>query len=96
MFGKRKVRALLTRKGVELEQFRSTVATLIERSVRVVPTGEPPLCRDENDRKYLHCAVAAEVEALVSYDADLLVIGTINGIPIVSPPQFVARFVADG
>lgn len=93
---KRKVRALLARKGMGLEYFQRFIAALIRRSVRVVPAGEPPPCRDENDRKYLHCAVTAGVDALVSYDDDLLVLGTIEGIPILPPAVFLARFPTDG
>jgi len=54
---------------------------------RVSPTGEPPPCRDERDRKYLHCAEFGAVDYLVTYDRDLLDLDNVGGIPIVTPAE---------
>lgn len=61
-----------------------------------MPTGEPPPCRDEGDRIYLHCAAAAEVDYLVTYDEDLLALGAIQGIPIIPPDELLRRLVDTG
>ncbi|MFO7638901.1 MAG: putative toxin-antitoxin system toxin component, PIN family [bacterium] len=36
------------------------------------PAGGPPVCRDRDDDKFLHCARAARARALITGDADLL------------------------
>jgi predicted nucleic acid-binding protein len=88
---KRKVVRLLARKGVPLDDFVAAVEAFCAAAERVTPIGEPPPCRDENDRKYLHCAVVAQVDYLVSHDRDLLDQGEIDGIPIVTPAEVVPR-----
>ena len=49
------------------------------------PEGDPPPCRDEQDRKYLHCAVSGNVDFLVTTDLDLLVQERIASTEIVRP-----------
>ena len=58
---------------------------------RVEPRGEAPPCRDEQDRQYLHCAIAARIDYLVTYDADLLDLSEIDTIPIVTPAELLRR-----
>jgi putative PIN family toxin of toxin-antitoxin system len=53
-------------------------------------TIDPP-CRDPRDNQFLVLALAAEADALVSSDADLLVLHPWRGIPIVTPAEFLAR-----
>ncbi len=50
--------------------------------------------RDPDDVAVLACALAARVDAIVSGDADLLVLGNFRGIPILSPTACVARMAA--
>ena len=50
---------------------------------------EPP-CRDPKDNQFLALALAAEADALVSSDEDLLVLHPWRGIAIVTPAKFVA------
>jgi uncharacterized protein len=45
-------------------------------------------CRDPGDDIFLSCAVAAEVDAIVSGDKDLLEMGCFRGIPIISVRDF--------
>ena len=68
----------------------NSLAGLFLAAAIVVPTGEPPPCSDESDRKYLHCAVTARVDYLVSQDCDLLDIEQIAAVPIVRPATFLA------
>jgi putative PIN family toxin of toxin-antitoxin system len=51
-----------------------------------------PPCRDPKDDRFLALALAAEAEAIVSSDRDLLVLNSWRGIRILSP----AEFLADG
>jgi uncharacterized protein len=46
-------------------------------------------CRDPNDDKFLELAVNGHADVIVSGDADLLVLDTFRGIPIVTPAAFV-------
>ena len=73
------------RRSVEVSELEERIEELIALSEVVVPTGEAPPCRDENDRKYLHCAVAAEADYLVTTDLDLLVLENIGSTEIVRP-----------
>lgn len=45
-------------------------------------------CRDSADDKFLSCAVAAGVDAIVSGDKDLLDLGSFRNIPIISVSTF--------
>lgn len=47
-----------------------------------------PPCRDPKDNQFLALALACEADALVSTDADLLVLHPWRGIPIVTPAAF--------
>jgi uncharacterized protein len=46
-------------------------------------------CRDPKDDKFLELAVNGHADVIVSGDADLLVLDTFRGIPIVPPAAFV-------
>ena len=54
---------------------------------------DPP-CRDPKDNKFLALALAAEADAIVSSDDDLLVLSPWRGIPILTPAEFLARLSA--
>jgi putative PIN family toxin of toxin-antitoxin system len=49
-------------------------------------------CRDANDDFILALALAAQADIIVSSDHDLLALHPWNGIPILTPAQFVAQF----
>ena len=88
---KHDIRRLIARKGSTTERFAALIRQFCALAERVSPTGEPPPCRDEKDRKYLHCAVAGRVDYLVTYDRDLLDLGAVEGIPIVTPSELVPQ-----
>lgn len=50
---------------------------------------DPPVCRDPDDDKFLSCARVGRARALVSGDDDLRSLGEWEGIPILSPRDFV-------
>jgi hypothetical protein len=66
---------------------------LFRASIRVVEAKPLPerACRDATDDMVLAAAVAAEADAIVTGDQDLLVLGSYNGIAIVSPRSFLER-----
>jgi uncharacterized protein len=45
-------------------------------------------CRDPDDDKFLELAVNGHADAIISGDADLLVLDTFRGIPIITPAAF--------
>jgi putative PIN family toxin of toxin-antitoxin system len=49
------------------------------------------LCRDVKDEKFLALCLAAGADALVSSDHDLLILNPWNGIPILTPAEFLAE-----
>jgi hypothetical protein len=53
-----------------------------------------PSCRDLKDNIFLALAEAGDADLIVSSDRDLLVLSPWNGIPILTPAQFVAQFPA--
>lgn len=52
---------------------------------------DPP-CRDANDNFILALALAAQADAIVSSDNDLLVLHPWREIPILNPAEFMAQF----
>jgi putative PIN family toxin of toxin-antitoxin system len=52
---------------------------------------DPP-CRDVRDNFILALALAAQADAIVSSDRDLLTLHPWNGIPILTPSEFVSQF----
>jgi putative PIN family toxin of toxin-antitoxin system len=52
---------------------------------------EKPICRDPDDDWVLAIAIAGHADAIVTGDGDLLVLGTFQGLAILSPRQFLER-----
>jgi len=51
-----------------------------------------PICRDPEDDAILACALEAEVDYLVTGDADLLELKTFKGLRIITPRDFELLF----
>jgi putative PIN family toxin of toxin-antitoxin system len=51
----------------------------------------PTFTRDPKDDKFVACAVAGKVDFLISLDKDILVLGQVGEIEMVTPYQFVSR-----
>ena len=47
---------------------------------------------DPSDNRFLECALAGEVSAIVSRDRHLLKLNSFRGIPILTPSEFLERF----
>lgn len=87
---------LLARRKIGLSDFVQGVGVLTSVAQHVRPVGEPPPCRDEKDRMYLHCAAAGNAEYLITRDDDLLSIGTIGTCRIVKPEDFLEALRQQG
>lgn len=61
---------------------------LVLRAELVEPHSEIRRCRDADDDKFLETAVDGRADRLVSGDADLLALGSIEGVAIVDPAGF--------
>jgi putative PIN family toxin of toxin-antitoxin system len=81
------VQAYFRRASVEIGRLAETVENFIALSEMTEPIGEPPPCRDEKDRKYLHCAISGNVDFLVTTDLDLLVQEQIASTQIIRPGE---------
>jgi uncharacterized protein len=55
---------------------------------RIAITHRVQACRDPNDDKFLHVALNGEAEAIVTGDADLLVLNPFHGVRILGPAEF--------
>jgi putative PIN family toxin of toxin-antitoxin system len=49
----------------------------------------PPFTRDPKDDKFVACGLSGSAQYLVTYDDDLLVLGSIEGMQIATPETFV-------
>ena len=64
-------------------------AVFIAQHATVIhPAGHPRLCRDPDDDKFLHCALSAGAQALVTGDKDLLSMGRVAEVELLSPAAF--------
>jgi putative PIN family toxin of toxin-antitoxin system len=74
--------------ALRLEFLAALVQSAAIVEIEHVVTG----CRDPRDDKFLSLAVNGQADFLVSGDQDLLVLNPFQGIAIVTPAEFLARF----
>jgi len=67
---------------------RSLVADLALSAVQVELAGTVKVCRDPDDNKVLEIGAVGRADCIVTGDQDLLVLGTFQGIPILTPAEF--------
>jgi putative PIN family toxin of toxin-antitoxin system len=66
--------------------------TLQSKAEFLLPLGEvPAYSRDPKDDKFVACAIAARAAFLISEDRDLLALGSIGEIQILTPYDFVRQ-----
>ena len=83
--------AFRTKYHIEPEDITALVNLVRLRGELVVPKAQVAKCRDPKDNKFLEAALAAQADALVSGDEDLLVLMSFIDIPILRPAEFLAR-----
>ena len=66
-------------------------AALFEHSVLIKPTYVYDECRDPDDAMFVECAVSGGAQYLVSGDDDLLVLGKVADVSIVTATRFVEK-----
>lgn len=77
----------------DVESWDLFLSELVELSVWLEDTGAADgTCRDPDDDKFLALAAVGRADALISGDRDLLVLGSHEGIPVLTPLQFLERF----
>lgn len=77
--------------GIRDRDIEALLALLVLRGEKVVPSQRIEACRDPKDDKFLEVAVEGRAEILVTGDQDLLVLSPFQGIPFVTPAEFLAR-----
>jgi putative PIN family toxin of toxin-antitoxin system len=88
---------LFSRHSVRPDEYKDFLLQLLQACENVAPLGEPPSCRDETDRRYLHCAAFANVPWLVTRDQDLLhEDSNLEGTSILLPEDFVRSVASEG
>lgn len=70
------------------EDIKTVLSLILLRGETITPTRTITACRDPKDNKFLEVAVAGQADAIVSGDEDLLVLDPFEGIPIISPAEF--------
>jgi putative PIN family toxin of toxin-antitoxin system len=71
---------------------RTQYLAILRREADVVrPAVSVDRVRDPDDDEFLELAVSADADYLVSGDEDLLVLGSVRGVDVVTPDEFVAR-----
>jgi hypothetical protein len=82
---------LQTDYGIEEDDVRGLLRLLALRSELVEPHTRIRRCRDPRDDIFLEAAVDGRAHRIVSGDKDVLEIGSIEGIRIVPPADFVTE-----
>ncbi|HOC22390.1 MAG TPA: putative toxin-antitoxin system toxin component, PIN family [Anaerolineae bacterium] len=69
--------------------------TLLLKATFLPALGDiPAFTRDPKDDKFIACALAGSACYIITTDADLLVLGTVNRVQIVTPEGFLTAFAA--
>jgi len=82
---------LQSKYGVTDDDVRDLLRLLALRAELVEPTSTIHRCRDPRDDIFLEAAVDGRADRIVTGDADMLTIGSIENIQIASPANFVAE-----
>lgn len=80
--------------GKARTQYVALIAALSE--IAELPESVPRICRDPDDDWVIACAVAGEADVIVSGDDDLLALGRVGEIPILSAALFLEYLEAQG
>jgi putative PIN family toxin of toxin-antitoxin system len=82
---------MLHRYGLTTAEVEALCALIVLRGERVQPDRAITVCRDPKDDKFLEVAFAGRADVIVTSDGDLEVLSPFEGIPMVSPAEFLRR-----
>ncbi len=77
---------------ISLETRLGFIENIITNALPIQVNEHIAVCRDPKDDKYLSLAVAANASAIITGDADLLVLHPFRGIPILNAVGFLTFF----
>jgi putative PIN family toxin of toxin-antitoxin system len=80
-----------TKYHIEPEDITALVNLIRLRGELVIRGQAVTVCRDPKDDKFLEAALSGKADAIVSGDADLLVLNPFENIPVLRPAEFLAR-----
>jgi putative PIN family toxin of toxin-antitoxin system len=79
-------------KYLEKDDRLDFLPSLKNRSLFVDILHETTVCSDSDDNKFLELAVSGMAQYIITGDNDLLSLNTYQGIPIITPAEFLAIF----
>ncbi|MFM2026127.1 MAG: hypothetical protein RLZZ339_842 [Cyanobacteriota bacterium] len=79
-------------KYLEKDDRLDFLSSLKNRSLFVDILPETRVCSDLDDNKFLELAVSGMAQYIITGDNDLLILNTYQGIPIITPADFLAIF----
>jgi uncharacterized protein len=88
-----RLQAHILKRGLSAKELYDQVALIVH--TQASPALAKPVCRDRDDDAVLACALAAQVDWIVSGDQDLLVLQQFEGIPIVTAAQALEQGLSD-
>lgn len=72
-----------------LREDKTAILELVaQRGELVEITSDLKLCRDVTDNKFLNLAIDGKADVLLTRDPDLLILKSVEGIPILNPFEF--------
>lgn len=87
--------ALATRyEGLDLEQLLTLL--VVHSEVVEAPRFTEPACEDPDDEMFLECAAASGAAVIISGDKHLQRVSGWRGVQVLSPRQFVERYLPAG
>ncbi|MFM7277507.1 MAG: putative toxin-antitoxin system toxin component, PIN family [Microcystis aeruginosa] len=79
-------------KYLEKDDRLDLLSSLKNRSLFVDIWHETRVCSDLDDNKFLELAVSGMAQYIITGDKDLLILNTYQGIPIITPAEFLVFF----
>ncbi|MFN9674119.1 MAG: putative toxin-antitoxin system toxin component, PIN family [Microcystis sp.] len=79
-------------KYLEKDDRLDFLSSLKNRSLFVDIWHETRVCSDLDDNKFLELAVSGMAQYIITGDKDLLILNTYQGIPIITPAEFLVIF----
>lgn len=83
------------RRFIKPQEGQALLDAIAIKATHLPATGpSPPFTRDPKDDKFVACALAGRARYLISYDKDILVLGSIADVRMVTPQQFVSDYTS--